>query len=116
ILLLLLLVPRVVAPLQPLELGQRRGGGLVQQQRHGLRLLRLGHEHRVAAQHHGFVLHLVPVNPRKDLGQPRVGHAVGDPVQQVQVSRPAGLVVHVHHPDALRSNVSVSCSGSGGGR
>ena len=91
---LLLLVPGIVSPLQPLELGQSRGRGLVQQQRHGLRLLRLGHQHRVAAQHHRLVLHLVPVNPREHLGQPRVRHAVGDPVQQVQVSRPLGFVVH----------------------
>uniref|UniRef100_A0A8D3DY89 Uncharacterized protein n=1 Tax=Scophthalmus maximus TaxID=52904 RepID=A0A8D3DY89_SCOMX len=46
-----------------LELGQGRGRGLVQEQRHRLRLLRPGHQHRVAAQHHGLVLHLVPVNP-----------------------------------------------------
>uniref|UniRef100_A0A8C3A322 Uncharacterized protein n=1 Tax=Cyclopterus lumpus TaxID=8103 RepID=A0A8C3A322_CYCLU len=70
-----------------------RGRGLVQQQRHGLCLLRLGHQHCVAAQHHGLVLHF-----------PRVRHAVGYPVQQVQVSRPPGLVVHMHHPDALRAD------------
>lgn len=97
-------MPRVVAPLEPLELGQRRGRGLVEQQRHGFRLLGLGHEHGVAAQHHGLVLHLVPVDPGEDLGQPRVGHAVGDPVQQVQVSRAPRLVVHVHHADALRAD------------
>uniref|UniRef100_A0A3B3HHZ1 Uncharacterized protein n=1 Tax=Oryzias latipes TaxID=8090 RepID=A0A3B3HHZ1_ORYLA len=75
-----------------------------QQQRHRLGFLRLGHQHRVAAQHHCFVLHLVPVNPRENLGQPRVRHAVRHPVQQVQVARPPRLVVHMHHPDALRAD------------
>uniref|UniRef100_A0A8C9TRN3 Uncharacterized protein n=1 Tax=Scleropages formosus TaxID=113540 RepID=A0A8C9TRN3_SCLFO len=68
-------------------------GGLVQQQRHGLRLLRLGHEHGVTAQHHRLVLHLVPVDPREHLGQARVRHAVRDAVQQVQVARPARPLV-----------------------
>uniref|UniRef100_A0A8C0Z1Z3 Uncharacterized protein n=2 Tax=Canis lupus familiaris TaxID=9615 RepID=A0A8C0Z1Z3_CANLF len=86
---LLLLVPRVVPPLEPLELRQRVGRRLVEQQRHGLRLLGLGHEHRVAAQHHRLVLELVPVHPGEHLGQPRVRHAVGDAVQQVQVARAA---------------------------
>uniref|UniRef100_A0A3B4H3J1 Uncharacterized protein n=1 Tax=Pundamilia nyererei TaxID=303518 RepID=A0A3B4H3J1_9CICH len=63
---------------------------LVQQQRHGFCLLRLGHQHCVAAQHYGLVLHL-----------PRVRDAVGYPVQQVQVSRSPGLVIHMHHADAL---------------
>uniref|UniRef100_A0A4W6DT44 Uncharacterized protein n=1 Tax=Lates calcarifer TaxID=8187 RepID=A0A4W6DT44_LATCA len=70
-----------------------RGRSLVQEQRHGLCLLRLGHQHCVAAQHHGLVLHL-----------PRVRDAVGYPVQQIQVSWPSGLVVHMHHPDALRAD------------
>uniref|UniRef100_A0A8C1ML60 Uncharacterized protein n=1 Tax=Cyprinus carpio TaxID=7962 RepID=A0A8C1ML60_CYPCA len=59
----------------------RRRGGLVEEQRHGLRLLRLGHQHGVAAQHHRLVLHLVPVDPGEDLGEPRVCDTVGDPVQ-----------------------------------
>uniref|UniRef100_A0A8C2C996 Uncharacterized protein n=1 Tax=Cyprinus carpio TaxID=7962 RepID=A0A8C2C996_CYPCA len=54
---------------------------LVEEQRHGLRLLRLGHQHGVAAQHHRLVLHLVPVDPGEDLGEPRVCDTVGDPVQ-----------------------------------
>ncbi|MFT7818846.1 large subunit GTPase 1 homolog, partial [Arapaima gigas] len=78
--------------------------GLVQQQRHGLGLLRLGHQHGVAAQHHRLVLHLVPVDPREHLGEPRVRHAVRDAVQQVQVARPARSLVRVHHPDALRAH------------
>uniref|UniRef100_A0A3B4TJN2 Uncharacterized protein n=1 Tax=Seriola dumerili TaxID=41447 RepID=A0A3B4TJN2_SERDU len=43
-------------------------GSLVKKQRHGFCLLRLGHQHCVAAQHHGLVLHLVPVNPSENLG------------------------------------------------
>uniref|UniRef100_A0A673JWC2 Uncharacterized protein n=1 Tax=Sinocyclocheilus rhinocerous TaxID=307959 RepID=A0A673JWC2_9TELE len=54
---------------------------LVEEQRHGLRLLRLGHQHGVAAQHHRLVLHLVPVDPGEYLGEPRVCDTVGDPVQ-----------------------------------
>uniref|UniRef100_A0A3Q3RFG6 Uncharacterized protein n=1 Tax=Mastacembelus armatus TaxID=205130 RepID=A0A3Q3RFG6_9TELE len=85
---------------QPLLLFHR----LVQQQSHGLRLLWLGHQYCVAAQHHGFVLHLVPVNPSENLGKPRIRDAVGYPVKQVQVSRPPGLVIDMHHPDALRAD------------
>uniref|UniRef100_A0A8C4FBM1 Secreted protein n=1 Tax=Dicentrarchus labrax TaxID=13489 RepID=A0A8C4FBM1_DICLA len=74
-------------------------------QRHGFCLLRLGHQHCVAAQHHRLVLHLS-----------RVRDAVGYPVQQVQVSRPPGLVVHMHHPDALRweKPSECDCRGEGG--
>uniref|UniRef100_A0A8C4KKI6 Uncharacterized protein n=1 Tax=Dromaius novaehollandiae TaxID=8790 RepID=A0A8C4KKI6_DRONO len=90
---LLLLVPRVVPLLQPAELGQRRGRGLVEQQGHGLRLLGLGDEHGVAAQHHRLVLQLVAVDPGEDARQARVGHAVGDAVQQVEVAGPAQPLV-----------------------
>uniref|UniRef100_A0A674GRE6 Tektin n=1 Tax=Taeniopygia guttata TaxID=59729 RepID=A0A674GRE6_TAEGU len=86
---LLLLVPRVVPLLQPPELGQCRGRSLVEQQGHGLRLLGLGDQHGVAAQHHRLVLQLVAVDPGEDTGQARVRHAVGDPVQQVEVAGPA---------------------------
>uniref|UniRef100_A0A4X2KS73 Uncharacterized protein n=1 Tax=Vombatus ursinus TaxID=29139 RepID=A0A4X2KS73_VOMUR len=96
---LLLLVARVVAPLESFEFGQGRGRRLVEQQRHGLGLLGLGHEHRMAAKHDGFVFQLVPVDPGEDLGQARVRHAVGDAVQQVQVARPLErLVVGVSYP------------------
>uniref|UniRef100_A0A4W4FIS3 Uncharacterized protein n=1 Tax=Electrophorus electricus TaxID=8005 RepID=A0A4W4FIS3_ELEEL len=78
---LLLLVSRVVPSFQPLEVRQRGGRRLVQEQRHGLRLLRLGHEHGVAAQRYRLVLHLVPIDPGEDLGKPRVCDAVRDPVQ-----------------------------------
>uniref|UniRef100_A0A8D0EG84 Prostaglandin E receptor 4 n=1 Tax=Strix occidentalis caurina TaxID=311401 RepID=A0A8D0EG84_STROC len=99
---LLLLVPRVVPLLQSAELGQRRGRGLVEQQGHGLRLLGLGDQHGVAAQHHRLVLQLVAVDPGEDARQPRVGHAVGDPVQQVEVAGPAQpLVLGVGHADHL---------------
>uniref|UniRef100_A0AAY4DTA0 Secreted protein n=1 Tax=Denticeps clupeoides TaxID=299321 RepID=A0AAY4DTA0_9TELE len=103
-LLLLLLVPGIVPALEPLKLGQGRGRGLVEEQRHGFGLLRFGHEHRVAAKHHRLVLHLVAVDPGEDFGQPWVGDAVGYPVQQVQMPRPPRLVVHVHHADALRAD------------
>uniref|UniRef100_A0A8C8APU3 Uncharacterized protein n=1 Tax=Otus sunia TaxID=257818 RepID=A0A8C8APU3_9STRI len=103
---LLLLVPRVVPLLQPAELGQRRGRGLVEQQGHGLRLLGLGDQHGVTAQHHRLVLQLVAVDPGEDARQPRVGHAVGDPVQQVEVAGPAQpLVLGVGHADALRHSL-----------
>uniref|UniRef100_A0A8B9U2C0 Uncharacterized protein n=1 Tax=Anas zonorhyncha TaxID=75864 RepID=A0A8B9U2C0_9AVES len=59
------------------------GRGLVEQQSHGLRLLGLGDQHGVAAQHHRLVLQLVAVDPGEDAGQARVGHAVGDAVQQL---------------------------------
>uniref|UniRef100_A0A8C3HSA5 Uncharacterized protein n=1 Tax=Chrysemys picta bellii TaxID=8478 RepID=A0A8C3HSA5_CHRPI len=93
------------------ELGQRRGRGLVEQQRHGPRLLGPGDQHGVAAQHHRLVLQLVPVDPGEDAGQARVGHAVGDAVQQVEVARPARgplLGMHLchwllHRMAALRS-------------
>uniref|UniRef100_A0A8C5GPZ0 Uncharacterized protein n=1 Tax=Gouania willdenowi TaxID=441366 RepID=A0A8C5GPZ0_GOUWI len=101
---LLLLVPGIVPAFQSLKVRQSRSRGLVEEQSHGFSLLRLGHQHRVAAQHHRLVLHLVPVDPREDAGQPRVRHAVGDPVQQVQVSGPPGLIVHMHHPDPLRTD------------
>uniref|UniRef100_A0A8D2N259 Uncharacterized protein n=1 Tax=Zonotrichia albicollis TaxID=44394 RepID=A0A8D2N259_ZONAL len=90
---LLLLVPRVVPLLQPAELGQCRGRSLVEQQGHGLRLLGLGDQHGVAAQHHRLVLQLVAVDPGENTGQARVGHAVGDPVQQVEVAGPAQPLV-----------------------
>uniref|UniRef100_A0A8D2KX67 Uncharacterized protein n=1 Tax=Varanus komodoensis TaxID=61221 RepID=A0A8D2KX67_VARKO len=77
-----------VLPLQALELAEGRVRGLAQQQGHGAGLLRLGEEDGVAAQHHRLVLDLVPVDPRKDLGVPPVGHAVGDAVQQVGVAGP----------------------------
>uniref|UniRef100_A0A8C0TZY1 Uncharacterized protein n=1 Tax=Cyanistes caeruleus TaxID=156563 RepID=A0A8C0TZY1_CYACU len=97
---LLLLVPRVVPLLQPAELGQCRGRSLVEQQGHGLRLLGLGDQHGVAAQHHRLVLQLVAVDPGEDTGQARVGHAVGDPVQQVEMAGPAQpLVLGVGHAD-----------------
>uniref|UniRef100_A0A663DYI7 Uncharacterized protein n=1 Tax=Aquila chrysaetos chrysaetos TaxID=223781 RepID=A0A663DYI7_AQUCH len=87
------------------ELGQRRGRGLVEQQGHGLRLLGLGDQHGVAAQHHRLVLQLVAVDPGEDARQARVGHAVGDPVQQVEVAGPAQpLVLGVGHADALRAD------------
>uniref|UniRef100_A0A3B4CHS7 Uncharacterized protein n=1 Tax=Pygocentrus nattereri TaxID=42514 RepID=A0A3B4CHS7_PYGNA len=79
---LLLLVPGIITPLEPLELSQRRRRRLVQQQRHGLGLLRLGHQHGMAAQHDGLVLQLVTIDPGKYLGQAWIGHTVGDPVQQ----------------------------------
>uniref|UniRef100_A0A6I8PFD3 Uncharacterized protein n=1 Tax=Ornithorhynchus anatinus TaxID=9258 RepID=A0A6I8PFD3_ORNAN len=80
----------------------RVGRGLVEQQGHGLGLLRLGDEHGVAAQHDGLVLHLVAVDPGEDLGQPGVGHAVGHPVEEVEVAGPLeGLVLGVDHADAL---------------
>uniref|UniRef100_A0A8C3RLP6 Uncharacterized protein n=1 Tax=Chelydra serpentina TaxID=8475 RepID=A0A8C3RLP6_CHESE len=76
-----------LAQLGPLQ--ARRGRGLVEQQRHGPRLLGPGQQHRVAAQRHRLVPQLVAVDPGEDAGQPRVGHAVGDAVQQVEVARPA---------------------------
>uniref|UniRef100_A0A3Q3GL28 Secreted protein n=1 Tax=Labrus bergylta TaxID=56723 RepID=A0A3Q3GL28_9LABR len=82
---------------------------LVQQQRHGLCLLWLRHQHCVAAQHHRLVLHLVPVNPGENLGQPRVRDTICYPVQQVQVSWPPGLIVNMHHPDALLTPPSETC-------
>uniref|UniRef100_A0A8C4V0E8 Uncharacterized protein n=1 Tax=Falco tinnunculus TaxID=100819 RepID=A0A8C4V0E8_FALTI len=69
------------------------GRGLVEQQGHGLRFLGLGDQHGVAAQHHRLVLQLVAVDPGEDARQARVGHAVGDPVQQVEVARPAQPLV-----------------------
>uniref|UniRef100_A0A8C6JKT4 Uncharacterized protein n=1 Tax=Melopsittacus undulatus TaxID=13146 RepID=A0A8C6JKT4_MELUD len=68
---------------------RRRGRGLVEQQGHGLRLLGLRDQHGVAPQHHRLVLQLVAVDPGEDARQARVGHAIGDPVQQVEVARPA---------------------------
>uniref|UniRef100_A0A670IFY9 Uncharacterized protein n=1 Tax=Podarcis muralis TaxID=64176 RepID=A0A670IFY9_PODMU len=87
---LLLLVPRVGALLQAAELGQRRRRRLVEEQRHGARLLGLGDQHGVAAQQHGLVLHLVPVDPGEEARQARVSHAVGDAVQQVEVAGARG--------------------------
>uniref|UniRef100_A0A8B9FML1 Uncharacterized protein n=1 Tax=Amazona collaria TaxID=241587 RepID=A0A8B9FML1_9PSIT len=101
---LLLLVPRVVPLLQPAKLGQRRGRGLVEQQGHGLRLLGLRDQNGMAPQHHRLVLQLVAVDPGEDARQARVGHAIGDPVQQVEVARPAQpLVLGVGHADTLRA-------------
>uniref|UniRef100_A0A8C3KBH6 Uncharacterized protein n=1 Tax=Calidris pygmaea TaxID=425635 RepID=A0A8C3KBH6_9CHAR len=80
-----------------------RGRGLVEQQGHGLRLLGLGDQHGVAAQHHRLVLQLVAVDP------------VGDPVQQVEVAGPAQpLVLGVGHADALRA-MPGQCEDHGGG-
>uniref|UniRef100_A0AAY4A3K9 Uncharacterized protein n=1 Tax=Denticeps clupeoides TaxID=299321 RepID=A0AAY4A3K9_9TELE len=73
-------------------------------ERHGFGFVRLGHQHRVAAEHHGLVLQLVPVDPGEDFGQPRVGDAVGDPVQEVQVAGLLRLLVGVHHAYALRAD------------
>uniref|UniRef100_A0A8D0EPB7 Uncharacterized protein n=1 Tax=Strix occidentalis caurina TaxID=311401 RepID=A0A8D0EPB7_STROC len=63
-----------------LELVEGGGGGLVEEQGHGARLVGFGDQDGVAAQHHRLVLHLVPVNPGEDLGVPAVGGAVGDAV------------------------------------
>uniref|UniRef100_A0A8C3V0X9 Uncharacterized protein n=1 Tax=Catharus ustulatus TaxID=91951 RepID=A0A8C3V0X9_CATUS len=82
------------------------GRGLVEEQGHGARLVGLGHQHGVAAQHHGLVLHLVPVHPGEHLGVPAVGGAVGDAVQQVRVARPAGPLLAGRHADAMRPPVN----------
>uniref|UniRef100_A0A8C5TYV4 Uncharacterized protein n=1 Tax=Malurus cyaneus samueli TaxID=2593467 RepID=A0A8C5TYV4_9PASS len=86
---LLLDVAEIALSLEALELVEGGGRGLVEEQGHGPRLVGLGHQHGVAAQHHRLVLHLVPVHPGEHLGVPAVGGAVGDAVQQVRVARPA---------------------------
>uniref|UniRef100_A0A8C8B5Z0 Uncharacterized protein n=1 Tax=Otus sunia TaxID=257818 RepID=A0A8C8B5Z0_9STRI len=85
-----------------LELVEGGGGGLVEEQGHGARLVGFGDQDGVAAQHHRLVLHLVPVNPGEDLGVPAVGGAVGDAVQEVRVARPAGSLLAGHTPRAPR--------------
>uniref|UniRef100_A0A8B9ZV64 Uncharacterized protein n=1 Tax=Anas zonorhyncha TaxID=75864 RepID=A0A8B9ZV64_9AVES len=96
---LLLDVAAVVLPLEPLELVEGGGGGLEEEQRHGVRRGGFGDQDGVAAQHHRLVLHLVPVNPGENLGVPPVGGAVGDAVQQVRVARPAGPLLTGRHAD-----------------
>uniref|UniRef100_A0A674GIG5 Uncharacterized protein n=1 Tax=Taeniopygia guttata TaxID=59729 RepID=A0A674GIG5_TAEGU len=86
---LLLHVAEIALSLEALELVEGGGRGLVEQQGHGARLVGLGEQHGVAAQHHRLVLHLVPVHPGEHLGVAAVGGAVGDAVQQVQT--PAGV-------------------------
>uniref|UniRef100_A0A452I1N3 Uncharacterized protein n=1 Tax=Gopherus agassizii TaxID=38772 RepID=A0A452I1N3_9SAUR len=81
------LAPGVLLPLQALEVAEGGAGRLVEQARQGPRRPGLGEQRGVAAQHHGLVLHLVPVDPGEELGAPGVGGAVGDAAQQVDVAR-----------------------------
>uniref|UniRef100_A0A674KAV7 Uncharacterized protein n=1 Tax=Terrapene triunguis TaxID=2587831 RepID=A0A674KAV7_9SAUR len=85
---LLASAPGVVLSLQALEVAEGGAGRLVEQPRHGPRLLRLGEQRGVAAQHHRLVLHLVPVDPGEELGVAAVHRAVGDAAQQVGMARP----------------------------
>uniref|UniRef100_A0A8C3QAG0 Uncharacterized protein n=1 Tax=Geospiza parvula TaxID=87175 RepID=A0A8C3QAG0_GEOPR len=105
-----------------LELVEGGGRGLVEEQGHGARLVGLGDQHGVAAQHHRLVLHLVPVHPGEHLGVPAVGGAVGDAVQQVRVARgPRRPAPHPHaaaRPPApkhtgVRGNSLISHPGGG---
>uniref|UniRef100_A0A8C3GUM5 Uncharacterized protein n=1 Tax=Corvus moneduloides TaxID=1196302 RepID=A0A8C3GUM5_CORMO len=105
IIMLLLDVAEIALSLEALELVEGGGRGLVEEQRHGARLVGLGDQHGVAAQHHRLVLHLVPVHPGEHLGVPAVGGAVGDAVQQVRVARPAGPLLAGLPP--------TSCPGTG---
>uniref|UniRef100_A0A670ZIF9 Uncharacterized protein n=1 Tax=Pseudonaja textilis TaxID=8673 RepID=A0A670ZIF9_PSETE len=75
--------PRVAPPLQPLELVEGGGRGLEEELGGRLRLLGPGEQHRVAAQRHRLVLHLVPVHPGQDPWVAPVRPAEGDAVQQV---------------------------------
>uniref|UniRef100_A0A8C7E3N5 Uncharacterized protein n=1 Tax=Naja naja TaxID=35670 RepID=A0A8C7E3N5_NAJNA len=88
----LLAPPRVAPPLQPLELVEGGGRGLEEEPGRRLRLLGPGEQHRVAAQRHRLVLHLVPVDPGQDPRVAPVGPAEGDAVQQVGVPGPAALL------------------------
>uniref|UniRef100_A0A8C5RS82 Uncharacterized protein n=1 Tax=Laticauda laticaudata TaxID=8630 RepID=A0A8C5RS82_LATLA len=88
----LLASPRVAPPLQPLELVEGGGRGLEEEPGGRLRLLGSGEQHRMAAQRHRLVLHLVPVHPGQDSRVAPVGPAEGDAVQQVGVPGPAALL------------------------
>uniref|UniRef100_A0A8C4TR41 Uncharacterized protein n=1 Tax=Falco tinnunculus TaxID=100819 RepID=A0A8C4TR41_FALTI len=103
----------IVLPLEPLELVEGGGGGLVEEQGHGARLVGFGDQDSVAAQHHRLVLHLVPVNPGEDLGVPAVGGTVGDAVQEVRMAGPAGSLLAWGHPDALGSQRQLHLGPSG---
>uniref|UniRef100_A0A8C8S4J4 Uncharacterized protein n=1 Tax=Pelusios castaneus TaxID=367368 RepID=A0A8C8S4J4_9SAUR len=92
------------------EVGQRGRRGLVEQQRHGPRRLGPRQQHRVAAQHHRLVAQLVAVDPGEDARQARLGRAVGDAVQQVEVAGPARLLGG-RHADALRADAERSAPG-----
>uniref|UniRef100_A0A8C6WT32 Uncharacterized protein n=1 Tax=Neogobius melanostomus TaxID=47308 RepID=A0A8C6WT32_9GOBI len=82
---LLLHVPEIALPFEPLELAEGRRGVLVQAHGDGLGLFRLAHQNRVAPQHDRHVLDLVTVNPRQYLGSARVSGAVRDSVQGVKM-------------------------------
>uniref|UniRef100_A0A3Q3WPH5 Uncharacterized protein n=1 Tax=Mola mola TaxID=94237 RepID=A0A3Q3WPH5_MOLML len=100
---LLLAVPEVALTLQPLELAEGGRGILVQAVRDGLGLLRLADQDGVTTKHHGHVLDRVPVDPGQDLGPARVGVAVGNSVQGVQVDGFLFPRFVGTHANALRS-------------
>uniref|UniRef100_A0A8C3K1J2 Uncharacterized protein n=1 Tax=Calidris pygmaea TaxID=425635 RepID=A0A8C3K1J2_9CHAR len=112
---LLLDVTEIVLPLEAFELVEGGGGGLVEEEGHGARLVGFGDQDGVAAQNHRLVLHLVPVNPGEDLGVPAVGGAVGDAVQEVRVARPAGSLLAGGHTDALGSQRQLHLGPAGPG-
>uniref|UniRef100_A0A8C8S9M1 Uncharacterized protein n=1 Tax=Pelusios castaneus TaxID=367368 RepID=A0A8C8S9M1_9SAUR len=88
--------------------GPSGAGCLLQQPGHGPRLLRLGDQHGVAAQHHRLVFHLVPVDPGEDPRVAPVGHAVGDAVEQVGVAGPPAALLARGHAEAVGSHPSLS--------
>uniref|UniRef100_A0A3B4EBS6 Uncharacterized protein n=1 Tax=Pygocentrus nattereri TaxID=42514 RepID=A0A3B4EBS6_PYGNA len=85
---LLQLLPFGILPaFEPLELSQGGHQRPVQQVLRGFGLVCFGQQSGVAAQRHSFVFYLVPVDPGQHSGQRGVRSTVGDPVQQVQVTR-----------------------------